>query len=192
MSEYFPKPKSSGRRMEVELDLSDYASKADLKNTTDVDTSKFAKNVDLASLKPNVDRLDIDDKLKNVSINLSNLKSKVNKSDVGKLVPVPVDLSKLYDVVKNYVVKKDVNNAKIKNLEDKIPDITNLATNTTLNAKTNKVKNEIANITNLATTVALNAKINEFKGKIPSITNLAKVLLLLLMMLKIKYLMLIN
>ena len=66
--------------------------------------------------------------------NLSNLKSKADKSDVDKLVPVSIDLSKLNDVVKNYVVKKDVYNAKIKNIEDQISDITNLATNTTLNS----------------------------------------------------------
>ena len=50
------------------------------------------------------------------------------KSKVDKLIPVPVDLSKLSDAVKNDVVKKDVYHAKVKNIEDKIPDITNLAT----------------------------------------------------------------
>ena len=101
------------------------------------------------------------------------MKSKVDKLDVAKLVPVPVDLSRLSNVVKNDV-KKDVYNAKIKNIEDKIPDITNLATNTTLNAKINEVKGEIPSITNLATTTtALNAKINEGKYKILDITNLA-------------------
>ena len=70
---------------------------------------------------------------------------------------------KLSNAVKNDVVKKDVYNAKIKDIEDKIPDITNLATNTTLNAKMNKVKNEIPSITNLATTTALTA----FENKIP-------------------------
>ena len=65
------------------------------------------------------------------------MKSKVDKLDIDKLVPVPVDLSKLSDVVKNRVVKKDVYNAKIKNVEDKIPDITDLANTTTLNAKIN-------------------------------------------------------
>ena len=113
--------------MKVELDLSNYATKADLKTATGVDTSKFAKKVDLANLKSDVDNLYID-KLKNVPTNLSNLKSKVDKLDVDKLVPVPVDLSKLRDVVKNDVVKKDVYNAKIKNIEDKIPDIANLTT----------------------------------------------------------------
>ena len=107
MSEYFPEPKSLGERMKIELDLSNYATKAGLKNATGVDTSKFAKKIDLVNLKSNVDkcRLDID-KLKNVLISLSNLKSKVDKLDVDKLVPVPVDLSKLSDVVKNDVVKK--------------------------------------------------------------------------------------
>ena len=50
MSEYFPKPKSSGGRMKVELDLPNYATKADLKNTTGVDKSKFAKKIDLTNL----------------------------------------------------------------------------------------------------------------------------------------------
>ena len=104
--------------------------------------------------------------------NLNNLESKVYKLDFDKLVPVLVDLSKLRDVVKSDVAKKDLYNGKIKNIEDK-PDITNLATNTTLNAKLNEVKKEIASITNLATTTALNAKINEFKNKTSNITKLA-------------------
>ena len=113
------------------------------------------------------------DKLKKLPSNLNNLKRKVDELDVPKVVPVPVDLSKLIEVVKNYVVNKDVYHAKIKNKKDKIPDITNLATNTTLNAKINEVKNEILGITSLAATTALNAKTNEFQNKIPNITNLA-------------------
>ena len=54
----------------------------------------------------------------------SNLKKKVDKLHVYKLIPVPVDLGKLSDAVKSDVVEKDVYNAKIKNIEDKIPDIT--------------------------------------------------------------------
>ena len=83
MSEYFPEPKSFGRRAKVELDWSNYATKADLKYATGVDTSIFAKKVDLASLKSNVDKLYID-KLKNVPRKVSNLKSKVYKLDVDK------------------------------------------------------------------------------------------------------------
>ena len=160
MSEYFPEPKSFGRRMKVKLDLSNYATKADLQNAAGINTSKFAEKVDV-------------NKLKNVPSNLNNLKSKEDKLDVDKLVPVPVDLSKLSDVVKNDVDKRDVYHAKIKNIEDKISDITNLATNTTLNAKKNKVENEISSITKLATTTVLNAKINKVKNKILNITNLA-------------------
>ena len=105
MSEYFPKPKSWGGRVKAELDLSNYATKADLKSATGVDTSKFAKMVDLPSLKSNVDKLDIN-KLKNKPVKFSKLKSKVDKLDVNKLVPIPVDLSKLIDVVKTMLLKK--------------------------------------------------------------------------------------
>ena len=72
--------------------------------------------------------------------------------DVDKLVPVHIDLSKLSDVGKNDVVKKDLynRNAKVTNIEDKIPVITNLAINASL-----KVKGETPNITNLASTDAL-------------------------------------
>ena len=146
MSEDFPEPKSSRGRVKVELDLRNYTTKADLKNATGLDIPKFAKKVDLTNLKFDGDKLDID-KSKNVPSNLSNLESKVDILDVDKLVPVPVDLSKLSDVVKNDVVKKDVSNVQIKSIEDKMPDITNLAINTTINAKINEVKEEIPSIT---------------------------------------------
>ena len=83
MSKYFPEP--SGADINVTVDLSNYATKADLKNVTLVDTSSFALKTNLATLKREVDKLDI-----------------------GKLVPVPTDLSKLSNAVKNDVVKKDV------------------------------------------------------------------------------------
>ena len=86
MSQYFPKPfRIFGRNINVKVDLSNYATKTDLKNVAHVDTSTFAVKTDLANLKTEVDKLDID-----------------------KLVPVPVDLSKLSNVVKNEVVKKTV------------------------------------------------------------------------------------
>ena len=68
------------------------------------------------------------------------------------MVPVPVDLSKLSDVVKNDFLKKDIYiyNPKIKNIEDKSPDITNVATNTVLNAKINEIKTKIPSITNFS------------------------------------------
>ena len=86
MNEYFPKPyEPFGGGINVKIDLAYYAKIADLKNATGVDTYKFAKKVDLVSLKSNVDKLDID-----------------------KLAPVFVDLNRLSNVVKNDVVKKDV------------------------------------------------------------------------------------
>ena len=103
MTKYFAEPKSSRGRVKAELDLSNYPTKAELKNATGADTSKFAKKADLTNLKSNVDNLEID-KLKSVPTNLSNLKSKVEKLDVDKLVHVPIDLSKLSDVTKNDAV----------------------------------------------------------------------------------------
>ena len=86
MSQYFPKPyEPFGGGINVKADLSNYATKADIKNISHDDISNFALKTNLATLKTEVDKLDID-----------------------KLVPVPVDLSKLSDVVKNDVVKKDV------------------------------------------------------------------------------------
>ena len=163
MNEYFPKPNSLEANVKVELDLTNYPTKADLKNATGIDTSDFPKKPNLGSLKYDVDKLDID-KLKNVPSGLSSLKSKVDKLHVGKLEITPVDLSNLSDVVKNEVV------TKIKDIEDKITDVTNLTTNTTLNARINEVKDEISSITNLATTTALTA----VENKIPNVSNLVK------------------
>ena len=84
MSQYFPKPyEPFGGDINVKVDLSNYATKRDIKNISHVDTSSFALKTHLANLKTDVDKLDID-----------------------KLVSVPIDLSKLSDVVKNDVVKK--------------------------------------------------------------------------------------
>ena len=86
MSQYFPKPyKSFEGNISVNVDLSNYATKSDTKNISYVDTSNFALKTNLASLK-----------------------TEVNKIDIDKLVPVPVDLYKLSDVVKTDVVKKIV------------------------------------------------------------------------------------
>ena len=86
MSQYLPKPyQSFGGDINVKVDLSNYATKTDLKNATGVDTFKLAAKSNLASLKAEIDKLDID-----------------------KLITAPVDLSKLSDVAKNDVVKKTV------------------------------------------------------------------------------------
>ena len=86
MSQYFPKPyEPFDGDINVKVDLSNYGTKADIKSISHVDTSSFALETNLASLKTQVDKLDID-----------------------KLVPVPVDLSKLSDVVKMMLLKKTV------------------------------------------------------------------------------------
>ena len=87
MSQYFPKQyEPFGGDINVKVDLSNYATKSDIKNISHVDTLSFA-----------------------LKANLANLKTEVDKLDFNKLVPVPVDLSKLSDVVKNDVVKKIAN-----------------------------------------------------------------------------------
>ena len=97
MSQYFPKPyEPFGGDINVKVNLSNYATKADLKNATRIDTSKLALKSDLANLKPEVDNLDID-----------------------KLVPVSVHLSKLSDV-KTDAVKKNLYDklvAKVNNID---------------------------------------------------------------------------
>ena len=80
---FFPEPKSLGK-VKIAWDLSSYGTKTELKNATAVDTSSFAKKVDLANLKSDVDKLDID-KLKHIPTNLGNLKNKADKLDVDKL-----------------------------------------------------------------------------------------------------------
>ena len=134
--------------------------KVDFKNATGADVSKFAKKVDLASLKSEVDKLDID-KLEKVPNGLNSFKNKVDKLDVDKLVSAPVDLSKLSDVVIIEMLKEMHIMLRSKDIEDKIPDVNNLVANTTLNAKINEVKNKIPNISNLATTTALTAVDNK-------------------------------
>ena len=168
MSQYFPKPyKPFGGDINVKVDLSNYATKADIKNITHMDTSSFALKTELANLKTKVDKLDID-----------------------KLVPVPIDLSKLSNVVKNHVIKKDVYDklvAKVNSininidtgksilksdydadkteLENKIPDVSGFASKTGLAT----VKNKIPSISNLATKTAL----FRIENKIPDVSNLA-------------------
>ena len=124
MIKYFPKPQSHEENIKVKINLSNYATKEDIKNITHVDTSSFALKTNLSSLKTEADKLDID-----------------------KLVAVLTDLSKLSNVVKNDVAKKTVYNklvAKVDNfytckfilktkydidktnLENKIPDTSGL------------------------------------------------------------------
>ena len=170
MSQYFPKPFNShfGDSIKVKIDLSNYATKTDIKNISHVDTSSFALKTNLANLKTEVDKLDID-----------------------KLAPVPVDLSKLSDVVKNDVVKKtvydklvakvnsiDTNAFVLKNKYDadksevgnKIPNTSDLVKRTYYNTKITEIKGKIPDISSLATKTALTT----VENKIPNINNLAE------------------
>ena len=80
-----PELKFLGGKVKVELHLSNYATKTDLKNAAGIDTSSFAKKVDLTSLKSDVDEPDIGE-LKTLPTNLINLKSKVDKLDGDKFL----------------------------------------------------------------------------------------------------------
>ena len=147
MSQCYPKPyESFGGDINVKADLSNCATKADIKNISYVDTSSFA-----------------------LKTNLANLKTEVDKLDINKLVPVPVDLSKLSNVVKNNVVKKTDYNAKITKMENKIPDISNLATKTELNT----VENKIPDTSGFIKKTDYNTEITKIEGKITDISNLA-------------------
>ena len=169
MSQYFPKPyKIFEGNINVKVDLSDYATKSDIKNISNVDTKSFASKTNLASLKTEVDKLHI-----------------------GKLVPVPVDLNKLSDVVKNDVIKKavydklveKVNNIdtsrfvlKIKyqtdqsELDKKNSDVSKLVKKTNYNNKIIEIENKTPSISGLA----INAALTAVENKIPNISSLIK------------------
>ena len=138
MSTYYPPYKSSGQNVKVELDLTNYATKTDLKNITHTDVSSFASKTNLAALKAEVDQINVD-----------------------KLKTVPGDLAKLSNVVKNEVVKKtdfsaddyvkktkfsvDINSLddKIDKVEKKIPDVSSLETKRNVTTLVKKLDNRI-------------------------------------------------
>ena len=136
---YYPPYKSSSNNVKVELDLTNYATKNDLKNITHVDVSSFASKTNLAALKSEVDKIDVD-----------------------KLKTAPVDLAKLTNTIENDLVKKTVYNTKItsietprarltKNTVDNLADITKLkaidtnssVTRTKFSADTNALDDKI-------------------------------------------------
>ena len=96
MSQYFPPNRSSRSNIKVELNLSNYAKKSDLKNVTRVDVSCFALKTNLSSLKTEVDKLGIDELTP----------PEVDKLGIDELTPLPDDLAKLSNVVKDDLVKK--------------------------------------------------------------------------------------
>ena len=150
MSEYFPKPFNShfGDSIKVKIDLSNYATKTDIKNILHVDTSRFALKTNFASLKAEVDKLGIDE-----------------------LIPVAVDFSKLSDLVKNDVVKKSVYNklvAKVDNV-----DTSDFVLKTKYNTDKTELESKIPDTSGLVKKTNYNIKITELKNKIPDISNLA-------------------
>ena len=94
---YYPPYNSSSNNVKVELDLTNYATKNDLKNITHVDVSSFASKTNLAALKSEVDKIDVD-----------------------KLKTAPVDLAKLTNAIENDLVKKTVYNTKVTSIETQI------------------------------------------------------------------------
>ena len=117
---------------------------------------------------PNVDKVDFD-QLKNIPNDLRNSKSKIHKLDVDKLARAPVNLSKISDVGKTMLLKRMYRILR-GNISRKIPGITNLGITAALNPKINEIKGEAPNITNLATTTSLIAVDN----KMPNVSNLVK------------------
>ena len=130
----------------VNVDLFNYATKADLKNATGIDTSKLAAKSDLASLKAEVDKLDID-----------------------KLIPVPLDLRKLSDLVKNDVNKKTVYD-KLVAKENNI-DTSGFVLKTKYNTDQSEIENKIPNTSGLVKKLDYTTKITEIENKTPSISG---------------------
>ena len=123
MSQYFPKPfRNFGGNINIKVDLSNYATKTDLKNVTHVDTSSFALKTNVASLKTEVDKLYID-KLAPVSVDFSELSDAV-KNDVVKKAAYDKLVAKVNNIhTSDFVLKPKYQTDKIE-LEKKIPNVT--------------------------------------------------------------------
>ena len=148
MSLYFPKPNELfGKNINVKVDLSNYATKTDIKNTLHVYTSSLALKSNLASFKTEVDKLDID-----------------------KFAPVPDDLSKLSDVAKNDV-KKIVHDKLVPKANSM--DTIRFVLKTKYDTDKSEIENKILDTSGLVKKTDCNAKITEKEGKTPSISGLA-------------------
>ena len=150
---YYPPYKSSSNNVKVELDLTNYATKTDLKNTTHVDVSSFASKTNLAALKTEIDKIDRD-----------------------KLKTAPTDLAKLTNAIENDVLKKTDYNTKVTSIEAQLAGLTkntvdNLADITKLKAiDTNSF---VTRTKFSADTNALDDKIDDVEKKPPDISGLA-------------------
>ena len=170
MGQYFPEPYEPFKRdINVKVDLSNYARKTDLKNISHIDVSSYALKSNLASLKTEVDKLDIN-KLTSVPIDLAKL-SNVVKNDVVKKTEYDKLVNKVNGIdntnfVSRTKYEKDGSDFEINKVEKEIPDITNLVRKSALTA----VENKIPDISGLATTSALTA----VENKIPDVSSLVK------------------
>ena len=145
MSKFYLEPyEPFGGDVNVTVDLSNYATKTDLKNVTHVDTSRFAFKTNVATLKTEVDKLEID-----------------------KLVPVPTDLSKLSNVVKKYIVKKGVYDKLVTKVNN--TDTSDFVLKTMYNPDKTELENKTPNVTDFIK----EAKLTELENKTPDISNLA-------------------
>ena len=195
MSQYFPKPyELFGGDINVKFDLSNYATKTDLKIISHIDVSSFTLKPNLASLKTEVDKLDID-KLAPVPNDLATLSNIlkndiVQKTEYDKLVTKADSIDTTKSVLKAAHDKDTLESKKkikliigetkkegglaTKNelaaVENKIPDINSLVNKTDLNAKITEIENKIPNITGLATNSALTA----VENKIPDVSSFVK------------------
>ena len=125
MSQYFPKPyEPFGGDINVTVDLSNYAAKDDIKNITHVDTWSFALKTNLAHLKTEVDKLDVDE-LTTVPADLSKLNNVV-KNDVANKTVYDKLVAKVDNIDTSRLVKKTDFNTKTTEIEDKIPDSSSL------------------------------------------------------------------
>ena len=168
ISQYFPKPyEPFGGDINVTVDLSNYATKADIKNTTHIDTSSFTLKTNLANLKSGVDKLDVD-KLKPIPTDLSKL-GDVVKDDVVKKIDYNKLVAKVDNIGTSGLVEKNDDNTKITEIEDKIPDSSSFVKKTDCNTKITEIENNIPDISGLATKTALTT----VENKIPSVSNLA-------------------
>ena len=141
MCKYFPPYNNSSGNIKVELDLSNYVTKDDVKNITHVDVSSYATKTNLAALKTEIDKIDVD-KLKTVPDDLAKL-SNVVKNKVVKKTDFSVD-----DYVKKTKFSGDINSLddKIDKVEKKIPDVSSLETKRNVTTLIKNLDNRIDNL----------------------------------------------
>ena len=154
--------------IDKKVDLSNYATKTDIKNIAHIDTSSFALRTNLSSLKTEVDKLDID-KLVSVPVNLSKL-SDVVKNDVVKKIVYDKLVAKVNSIDTSGIVLKTKYDIDKSKLENEISDTGGLFKKTDYNTQITEIEDKITNVSNLVTKTTLTT----VENKIPSVSNLLK------------------